>query len=103
MSTKNQFIFHGGIRLKLFALETHFLKDRTCFCRLIRFPKNLTKFQILHHYSMLLSIPPSWRKLLLSNKLPQSVFCDPITDKRNCKAVYKKLLFLETILPTTAE
>ena len=44
-------------------------------------------FNFLHCYSIVSPIPPSWRKLLLSNKLLQSVFCDPITDELTCKAV----------------
>ena len=43
---KNLFIFHGGIRLELFALGTYLSKDRSCFCR--SFSETFNKISIFY-------------------------------------------------------
>ena len=61
------------------------------------------KFNFLQYYSMLSSVPASWKKLLNSSERPHIASVNSISDLLSCKALYEKLLSLETLPPPTAE
>ena len=52
---------------------------------------------------MLSSVPASWKKLLNSSERPHIASVNSISDLLSCKALYEKLLSLETLPPPTKE
>ena len=101
MLIKNRSIFRAGITVD---------EEKNCFLAFNSLcEKYNTKFNFLQYYSILSSIPSSWKKLSNSNERPHiasvriRIRIALISDSLTCKALYKKLLSLEKLPPPTAE